>query len=271
MAGITGTDHLIRGLEENLWSFWSRFGRAQGCDLHEDAFSIWFETPIPIIPYNTVIRFCADDDGEAAISAIVNHFDRRGIPHAWILHPTSRPQDLGQRLKARGLEEVEVVAGMAMGLAAIPEAGDLGEEVEIVEVHDLDKLGEYLDLAAWRWEVPEDMTHHLVAMARAFDIGKAGSPVRLWVAYRNGRAVSKVALNLDNGVAGIYGVATLPEARGLGLARALTVTALQCARDAGYDVSVLHSTPMAHSLYEAIGFRDCAPFRVFAPPQSFHL
>jgi GNAT superfamily N-acetyltransferase len=271
MAGITSAERLIRGLEENLWSFWSRFGRAQGCTLHEDDCSIWFETPIPIIPYNTVIRFRAEDDGEASIRAIVNHFARRGIAHAWILHPSSLPEDLDRRLKAHGLEEVEVVAGMAMELADVPEVGDLGKEVEIVEVHDLDKLGEYLDLAAWRWEVPEDMTHHLVAMARAFDIGEEGSPVRLWVAYKSGKAVSKVALNLDNGVAGIYGVATLPEARGLGLARELTVTALQCARDAGYDVSVLHSTPMAHSLYQAIGFRDCAPFRVFAPPQSFHL
>jgi len=83
--------------------------------------------------------------------------------------------------------------------------------------------------------------------------------------------VSKVVLNLDTGAAGIYGVATKPEARGLGLARMLTLNTLHAARDAGHTLGVLHSTPMAVSLYERLGFRAIAPFSVVAPPRAFHL
>ena len=79
------------------------------------------------------------------------------------------------------------------------------------------------------------------------------------------------SLCLGAGVAGIYGVATKPEARGLGLARILTLQALREARLGGYDRGVLHSTPMARSLYEKIGFRTYSRFRIFAPPQTFHL
>jgi GNAT superfamily N-acetyltransferase len=59
--------------------------------------------------------------------------------------------------------------------------------------------------------------------------------------------------------------------RGLGLARILTLQALHAARNAGYKLSVLHSTPMAVGLYEKVGFRAIAPFRVFAPPQAVHV
>jgi hypothetical protein len=34
---------------------------------------------------------------------------------------------------------------------------------------------------------------------------------------------------------------------------------------------VLHSTPMASSLYERLGFRAHATFRVYAPPRALHL
>ena len=83
--------------------------------------------------------------------------------------------------------------------------------------------------------------------------------------------VSKVVLNLDAGAAGIYGVATRPEARGSGLARMLTLHALHAARDAGHTLGVLHSSPKAVGLYEKIGFRAVAPFSVFAPPSTLHL
>ncbi|HUF52877.1 MAG TPA: GNAT family N-acetyltransferase [Dehalococcoidia bacterium] len=83
--------------------------------------------------------------------------------------------------------------------------------------------------------------------------------------------MSKATLCLDAGVAGIYGVVTRPEARGMGLARTLTLAALRAAKSAGYERAILHSSPMARSLYRGIGFTEYAPFKVFAPPRSFHL
>lgn len=42
----------IHELEVNLWGMWSHFGRGQGCILHDEGEILWYETPIPIIPYN---------------------------------------------------------------------------------------------------------------------------------------------------------------------------------------------------------------------------
>ena len=91
------------------------------------------------------------------------------------------------------------------------------------------------------------------------------------LALRDGVALCKVILHLAAGAAGLYGVATRPEARGSGLARHLTLHAFRAAREQGYQQGVLHASAMATSLYQRLGFRTVAPFRFFAPPQVFHL
>lgn len=60
---------VCRGLEENLWSLWSRFGRGDGCSLHEEHGAAWFDTPIPTLPYNAVIRFTSEHDVDRRIDA----------------------------------------------------------------------------------------------------------------------------------------------------------------------------------------------------------
>jgi ribosomal protein S18 acetylase RimI-like enzyme len=71
-------------------------------------------------------------------------------------------------------------------------------------------------------------------------------------------------------ISNMSGVATKPEARGLGFGRLICLTALSAARARGRNLAVLHSTPMAVSLYRAMGFRDAAPFCLYAIPDSFH-
>ena len=143
---------------------------------------------------------------------------------------------------------------------------------EIREVSGESDARQILELVAWRWQVPARATEHLHAINEHFGIGTPGAKARCWAAWRAGVPVAKVILHLAAGAAGIYGVATRPEARGLGLARTLTLEALRAARQEGYQLSVLHSSPMALRLYEKIGFRSVASFKLFASPeQELHL
>jgi ribosomal protein S18 acetylase RimI-like enzyme len=262
---------VVQALEQNLWEMWSRFGRGDGCVLHEEADAIWFDTPIPTLPYNAVIRFAAEDDVDRRIDAIFDHYRRRGVPFMWIAHPSAQPPDLDERLRARGVEEAEVCPGMSMNLADLPEQEETPAGFEIREATEEADMSEVLELVAWRWGVPQEVIPLLAPVTRAFEVGSPGGAVRTWIAEQHGVPVAKAVVNLAAGVAGIYGVATKPEVRGLGLARILTLQALREARERGYDRGVLHSTPVARSLYEKIGFRTYSPFRIFAPPQTFHL
>src|SRR5262245_57888180 len=89
---------------------------------------------------------------------------------------------------------------------------------------------------------------------------------RAWIARIGGEAMSNVTLHVSGDIAGIYDLATRPEARGLGLARLLTSCVLDAARAQGATVAVLHSTPMAVELYRRLGFAAYGRLRLFAAP-----
>ena len=93
----------------------------------------------------------------------------------------------------------------------------------------------------------------------------------MWIASHDGVPVSKLGIHMGNDVAGIYGVATTERGRGKGLATLLANVALHATADAGFRASVLHSTPMAHSMYRRLGYRDVATFELWARPNEVHL
>jgi GNAT superfamily N-acetyltransferase len=267
------TDSLAirNGLEENLWAMWSRFGKGEGCTLHTDQGALWFETPIPRLPYNSVIRFAVEENVDPRIDQIFETYRSRNVPFIWIVHPSARPTDIEQRLRARGFEEVELCHGMWMDLTRLTDEIALPDGFVVREVSQGRDVESLLDLVFWRWDVPGEYGGQLRKIAQAFEFGARGSAVRSWIAWKDGVPVSKVVLNCAAESAGVYGVATKPEARRFGLGRMLTLKALAAARRDGYKLGVLHSSELAKRLYESMGFRTFAPFRIFAIPNSFHV
>lgn len=257
-------------VEENLWSMWSQFGRAPGCALHDDDGVLWFETPVPVPPYNMVVRCHMDRDGDEAIAGVFSRFRQRAVPFVWFAHPSARPADLGSRLERHGFEAVEQVTGMAMDLTVALAPPVVPPGVEIHEVTPANDLALFMEFVAARWHVPAAARPHLALIAHAFQIGAAGSPNRAWIAVRDGMAVGKVFTHDVGHVAGVYGMATRSASRGLGLGRALCVTALADARRRGRRLAVLHSSPMAVPLYRSVGFCDVGRFSLFAAPGSFY-
>jgi len=263
-------DTVLRALEYNLWEFWSWFGRGPGCALHDEGDALWFETPIPTLPYNMVLRFAVTSDIDRRIDSIVKHYLRRRVAFLWIIHPSSMPKDLGDRLNKRGLVEIEVCSGMATNLTNMPELQSAPEGFEIRELDNETAANYLVDFAAWRWHVPEEAKSHLRVYTQVLRIGRPSPILRCWMAWCGKLPVSKAGLYCGAGAAGIYAVATRPQARGQGLAGTLTVEALRAARENGYQLAVLHSTPMAEGLYAKLGFSYVAPFKIFAS-ETVHL
>jgi GNAT superfamily N-acetyltransferase len=254
----------IHEIEQNLWETWSVFGRGPGCTLHEDEDSLWLETPIPIVPYNGVLRFQVRDNADKKIDSIVEQFSTRKAQFMWIVHPSSSPADLRVRLQRRGLRDVEPIIGMVRELVDLPKPSALPSDIEIRTVADESDASAFYRFAEWRWNVPDEYADNYAAIAEGFRLGRPGSKAVMWQAWRSGQPISKAGLYFGSGAAGVYGVVTRPEARGLGLARSLTLAALHKARSCGYRTAVLHSTPMAERVYESLGFTTWAELRLFA-------
>jgi len=166
---------------------------------------------------------------------------------------------------------IEPVAGMAAPLRQVVEAStELDADVTVSEVTE-DDLRDLYSFMWWRWSVPDGDREAALRVYETFRFGREGARGRFWIARVGGRVVGKCFLHCGAGVAGIYGVATSPEFRGRGIARALTVAALRTAVEDGHKVGVLHSTQLAIPLYRGLGFRTVADFALYGPPDSFHV
>ncbi len=84
------------------------------------------------------------------------------------------------------------------------------------------------------------------------------APVQYFWILKNGEPVCTSLVYLDDGVAGIYGVATLAEERGKGLGAFATAEPLKIAHRLGYRVGVLQASEDGHPVYRRIGFTDFA-------------
>ena len=74
---------------------------------------------------------------------------------------------------------------------------------------------------------------------------------------------TSVAIRSDS-ASGVYNVLTLERARRRGVGTALTWAAVAAGKAWGLDTIVLQSSPMAESMYRAMGFRLVAPYAVFS-------
>lgn len=257
----------VAGLENNIWSMFAQFGRVDPGRLIETPTRLVLETDVAKPPYNTVLRFY--DEGDRSIDAqvheLIARFERRACTPAWLVHPTT-PSGVRESLDEHGWVRAETMPGMIHTLDDLGPEPDVPPGIEIVEA-DVGHGAAWLDLVSTRYGLDEDDSPYLRGVFDRF----IGTGVRVWIASHEGVPVSKLGVHMGNDVAGIYGVATTERGRGMGLASLLTKVALQATADAGFRASVLHSTPMAHSMYQRLGYRDAATFELWARPNEVHL
>ena len=261
-------DMAVAALERNAWSMFAVLGTGDGGCVIDTPTRLVVETPVRQPPYNAVWRFHDENDRPLVeqVVALLERFAGRDVTPMWLVHPTA-PPGLRDRLGALGMVCAEEVFGMIAELRSLPPIPAPAEEVEVREATATEP-DEWVHLVSWRYGLDTSTSPYLADVyARALR-----GRTRMWVARVAGVPSSKTVLHIDDdGVSGIYGVATTENGRHRGLASLLTLTALHAARAQGAEIGVLHSTPMARSLYARLGFRDVALFEAWAEPDTLHL
>ncbi len=220
---------------------------------------------VPVPPLNAAFgaRF---DTGSAdrRIDEVVAWFAARSMPCLWWVGPGDRPLDLASRLARHGfLSDDETVPGMIRDLDDLP-VEPLPAGVTVDRVRDEAMYAEACGVVGVGFRLPPEVGE---AFARLAVLGFGDDlPVRTFLARDGGRPVATSLAVLADDVAGLFNIATVPEARGRGLGRAVTLAALRDARAAGCRLAVLQSSEMGRGVYEKLGFRVFADYRVLVWP-----
>jgi len=254
---------VVTEIEEAFAAHWSVFGRWTHGRLHDENGVLWFETPIKHLPYNGVIRTRIDGNAEEVIATVLDRFRARDVHFFWLVHPSAKPDNLGERLGAHALAPVENATGMSLELEDW-EGADPPPGASYREVLDDADLQAFHELTTAYWEIPEDEAPLVEQFQREWGPGRA--PGHRYLAYVDGLPVGKGYLSVAGppGVAAIYAMMTLPEARGRGVASGLTTVLVGRAKELGCQRVVLHSSDMAAGVYRRAGFVERCRFTVFA-------
>lgn len=195
------------------------------------------------------------------IAEIVAWYESRGVPFSWWLGPTSEPADLADRLVRHDfvLEE-ESLPGMAAVLADLPApAPPIGSTIE--RVADATTFRTFCDVLAAGFGVSQDFAD---AFFRLVGVGFGNDVAfRHYLARLDGRPVATTTGVVAGDTLGIYNVATVPEARGNGIGRQITLAAMEDGAAAGCALAVLEASEMGRCVYERLGFRAFGEYQVY--------
>ena len=250
----TTLDPRVVPIEQNLYGFFRAYRDWPLLTFGDDPDAIWFTSDVPFPLFNAVIgtRFRPEEAAERT-GALLDRLVARGLPFAWWLLPSGRSAELETTLTQRGL----TLAGSPTGMFA--DLTDFGLEEPLpahvtIEPVDAGNLDEAADVLVAGFDMPAEIRDP----AREL-LGYGGIPfgttVTHLLARLDGRPVGIGTVAVVNGVAGLYDIAVLEDARGHGLGRAVTAALMRLGRERGGRVSVLHATPMGRPVYTKLGYK----------------
>ena len=158
-----------------------------------------------------------------------------------------------------------------MDLARLPDVVEVPAGVRIELVDDADDVDAYVGLLIREKEAEHPpVAPDAAAVRRSHITGRLGNDPdsRRFVAWLDGQPVATSRLSMAGGVAGLYTVVTMPEARGIGIGRAMTLTALLAGREAGMRIGALQATEMGQGSMPGSASRSCSATTLLARPRA---
>jgi len=185
----------------------------------------------------------------------------QGYTHVLMLH---RDRDLAAALEASGMSAFNRSPGMVCErrLPDVPMPRGVALE-RVVNAAGVRSFAEITGIAyATMGMPPKIASDHF-----ADDASLLQPQIFAFLARLDGAPVGAAMCLVSNGVAGIYWVGTVPEARGHGIGEACTRAAANAGFDAGARFAALQASEMGEPIYRRMGFREVTryPWYVFMP------
>ena len=216
----------------------------------------WLVTDLPDHFMNLVV--CNQLPSEGANGLIENariHFRSLNIRKlSWLTHAEMSPSSINKLLLAHGLKFRDSFATeMAVDLSLVPDDLPTHPGLRIVTVDDEAALKQWIHVASVGFRIGEkfEKVWYVFFVDTIFDMR-----FQTYLALLDGKPFATSQLFLSEGVAGIYNVTCIPEARGQGIGSAVTLAPLLKAREMGYRIGVLQASQKGYNAYRRLGFQD---------------
>lgn len=199
---------------------------------------------------NSVVPLAEPPDLDAAIGSVEAFYSRRGVPARFRVGREALPVGLDGVLAARGYRLVATtwVLALALPAQAEPSAASIEVAVEVADEPDDDWLSGWLDVKASGTVDP--------GLARAVVTGSAAGYL---TTRDDDGVVGVIRAGYSGDWVGLSCLMVAERARRRGLARALTLAAMQIAAERGARRAFLQVAAGNHAaleLYHRLGFAD---------------
>jgi ribosomal protein S18 acetylase RimI-like enzyme len=205
-------------------------------------------------------------DGAAvrgSIASAINHFKLKHLPCAFWVGFEEDPPGLEKGLDALGLRAVEDEWAMACDLKNTPPA-----LIDVdCSIKKLARQAEVLDIIAVMNGILPENQHRAIESfyvdAQNF-LSDPQSRLSFFICYCGGKPVAISSAFCHNSLVSVFDVIVVPEMRGKGLGKAMTLQAMRYGQEQGYETAVLTATNDARYFYEKIGFHVFKTMKVFS-------
>ncbi len=194
-------------------------------------------------------------DIHAKIAETLDYFRGRHVSIGWPVTSLTQPANLAIYLEAHDLTLRSTDTDMALDIATMHDDMPIPSGLVIKEITDHIMLKIWRTITIQGFESMEEMGQFYYDTYTRLGFGR-GTQWHHYLGWLNHTPVAIASLLLHAGVAGIYGIATMPEARRQGVGTAMTLHTLQAAQALGYRVAILAPSKMGFNLYHRIGFQE---------------
>ncbi len=208
-------------------------------------------------PLGNLVVF-RDEGNPDPIPEAVRPLAEGGVPSAAVFL-SAPPANVEAVLEEAGYQFAASMPVMAVTLDELA-TPKLPEGYDFSRIESVDAATDWTDCLAKGYGLP----HGLAELFRPDGQSLFGeSPAQWFAVARNGKIVAVSMLTFEDGLAGVYCVATLEEERGKGLGAYVTAEPLRMAIGMGFETGVLQSSELGLPVYQRLGFREFAQMPMY--------
>lgn len=251
-----------KAIKTNWENYHYCLARSPSVELSIGRYLTWFVTKVPDHFMNLVVCTDLPPDGmQGLVEDALAHFRSLGVEKiSWLAREGTLTMDARQSLESHGLTFNESGFEMAADLTSLPEAPPMPDGLEIRQVFTGRELHQWIHVASIGFGLSKEWEP---VWYDFFTLAACELPFRTYLALLDGRPVGTSQLFTSAGVAGIYNVTCLPEARNRGIGKAITYAPLLDARSLGYKVAILQASQLGYPVYRRLGFQDFGRLSVY--------